>query len=626
VPNPEASGSGLSSSVEADLHARVKQGDVVLVVGAGVSVAATGANPVADWRGLIEDGIHRCMEVAGVSPKWVEIALEELGSNSPEDLLYPADKVTERLGGRAGSEYKKWLEETVGSLKAAHPGVIEALVEIGAPILTTNYDRLLEAVSGLETVTWRDDLGRIRDLLNGEAPGVLHLHGFWDQPESVVLGIRSYVEVMGDERAQAVQQAVSWTKSLVFVGFGQGLEDPNFDELRKWMKPRLAGSGHRHFRLVRASEVDALKDVDDPIRPLSYGASYDDLKPYLLSLAQISSTKASPSPEAVASVDYTGLVLGGFARGKAEVYSVAVSPDGGVIAAGTDGEILLFDTTRLRDGADVTDRIRPKRLSEPTSYVYSVAFGAGDSLLASGEQDGFVRLWDVDTRKQRWEGRGGHNDAIYSVAFAPDGKRLVSGGYDGKVVLWNVEKGTSPLSSTPISRVSSVAVSSDGRLVAIGYLDNYVRLWDTRGTTLRTLGEHASSVETVAFSPDGRHVASSGLDKIVRLWDVERREDAWEDNPDSGRGHEYLVRSVAFSPDGNTIASASWDKSVRLWSATDGSLLAIMPLEPELPWHKDWIWSVAFSDLDGMVLALGGSDRLSVWRIDESDTHRSVGR
>ena len=378
-----------------------------------------------------------------------------------------------------------------------------------------------------------------------------------------------------------------------------------------------AARGHRHFRLVLASEVEALKDVDEQIRPLAYGESYDELEPYLRSLGR-NGSRTTVDTDSATSVDYGELVLGGFALGKAEVFSVAMSPDGGVIAAGTDGEILLWDTTRLRDGVDATERIRPKRLPEPTSYVYSVAFGAGGSLLASGDQDGFVRVWDVGTRKQLWEDGGRHEDAVYSVAFAPDGTRVVSGGYDGTVVLWNVAKGTSPLSSASISRVSSVAVSNDGRLVAIGYLDNHVRLWDTHGTTLKTLGEHASSVETVAFSPDGRHVASSGLDKIVRLWDVGHLEDAWEDNPDAGRGHEYLVRSVAFSPDGKTIASASWDKTVRLWRVADGSCYATMPFKKGLPWHEDWIWSVAFSDLDAMVLAIGGSDRLTLWRVDDS--------
>ncbi len=42
----------------------------VLVVGAGVTIAATGNAPVASWYGLLEDGIRRCEDVAGVPHGW----------------------------------------------------------------------------------------------------------------------------------------------------------------------------------------------------------------------------------------------------------------------------------------------------------------------------------------------------------------------------------------------------------------------------------------------------------------------------------------------------------------------------------------------------------------------------
>ena len=407
-------------------------------------------------------------------------------------------------------------------------------------------------------------------------------------------------------------------KSFFFVGFGHGLEDPNFEALRSWMKRLLAGSEHRHYRLVLRNEVDALQDLAEQIRVLSYGERHEELEPYLRSLGR--SVSRRPVAAGAARTDaYSELVLGGAAKGTTEVFSVAVSPDGEMIAAGTDGQILLWDTKRLRGGVDATEeRIRPKRLTEPTSYVYSVAFGAAGTLLASGEQDAFVRVWDVATRTQLWENGSRHTDAVYSVAFTPDGTRLVSGGYDGGVILWNVPKSTWLPSPQRISRVTSVALSDDGGLVAIGYLDNSVRLWDTHGTTLKPLGQHGSSVETVAFSPDGRFVASSGLDKVVKLWNVENGEEVWKDNPEGGRGHEYLVRCVEFSPDGRTIASASWDKTVRLWRVADGSCYLSLPFKEGLAWHEDWIWSVAFSDVDAMVLATGGSDGLTLWRVDES--------
>jgi hypothetical protein len=217
-----------SSSVEIDFRERVARAEAVLVVGAGVSVAATAGDPVAGWRGLLEHGVDRCAEVASVPTDWSRRAREEIHSGDIDDLLVAAEKVTQKLGGTGGGEYARWLRETVGRLKPTAPGVVRTLIDLDSPILTTNYDTLIEQVSGLETVTWRDGVGRVQRLLSGDEPGVLHLHGSWRVPQSVVLGIRSYDDIVANEVAQAVQQAVAMMKSLVFVGFGAGLADPNF--------------------------------------------------------------------------------------------------------------------------------------------------------------------------------------------------------------------------------------------------------------------------------------------------------------------------------------------------------------------------------------------------------------
>src|SRR6516225_10201061 len=46
-----------------DLRGELARGEVIVLVGAGVSVAATGRAPVASWPGLLEDGVARCEEL-----------------------------------------------------------------------------------------------------------------------------------------------------------------------------------------------------------------------------------------------------------------------------------------------------------------------------------------------------------------------------------------------------------------------------------------------------------------------------------------------------------------------------------------------------------------------------------
>jgi WD40 repeat protein len=64
------------------------------------------------------------------------------------------------------------------------------------------------------------------------------------------------------------------------------------------------------------------------------------------------------------------------------------------------------------------------------------------------------------------------------------------------------------------------------------------------------------------------------------------------------------------------VATASWDKTLRLWDTETGECTRALPWDAKnLPWHSDWIWSVAFSP-NGMELASGGSDgKLLLWRV-----------
>jgi hypothetical protein len=176
------------------------------------------------------------------------------------DLGHPEIEV---LAGEERGEFRRWLRETVGEFEKhlADRAVLEALAahqRRGGLLATTNYDFLLEHVTGLPTATWRAPAD-VERALRGDEPQVLHLHGAWRWTDSVVLGIRSYDDVARDPHARAVLTTLRTGRTFVFVGCGAGLRDPNLGTFLRWTASAYAGSEYRHFRLCRDGELAALK-------------------------------------------------------------------------------------------------------------------------------------------------------------------------------------------------------------------------------------------------------------------------------------------------------------------------------------------------------------------------------
>jgi len=290
------------------LISEVAKRQVTVLVGTGVSVHSAGVAPSSSWKGLLTEGIDYCQEWANPRPSDEKVARqrERLVTSGLDDLLAVATDVESSLGGSGGGLLRKFLKETVGTLRAKNHEMLEgikAFHEAGAIIATTNYDGLLEEALNLQAVPWTH-AADVEHVIRGRSSGVLHLHGWWREPESVVLGIRSYDAVRGSEHAQMVQKLIALGRTIIFIGYGSGLEDPNFGTLLHWMAD-LPQSGMQHFRLCRDGEEDRLRaeHAKDPrISVLPYGKDYRDLGPFLTNVAREAAALAEPSRTAQGSL------------------------------------------------------------------------------------------------------------------------------------------------------------------------------------------------------------------------------------------------------------------------------------------------------------------------------------
>ena len=64
-----------------------------------------------------------------------------------------------------------------------------------------------------------------------------------------------------------------------------------------------------------------------------------------------------------------------------------------------------------------------------------MAFFPDNRTLATGSDDGTVKLWDLTTRQERATFRV-PSSSVWAIAVAADGQSLAAGDSDGHITLW----------------------------------------------------------------------------------------------------------------------------------------------------------------------------------------------
>ena len=212
-------------------------------------------------------------------------------------------------------------------------------------------------------------------------------------------------------------------------------------------------------------------------------------------------------------------------------------------------------------------------LGQHTNGATAVGLLADGKTVFSAGRDKFVRLWDLESRRQI--GLLPHPEEVIGAAASPDGRWLATAtrkDFEGQpVLLWDLatQKIAATLTKEFWLRSRSITFSPDSKWLAFGTIFGGVRLWDVNArsevTDLPARSNRSGAPLGLAFSPDSRTLAySENDDGEILLRDIGSRSVI-------GRltGHQSFVIALAFSADGQTLASGSDDRTARLWNLAD---------------------------------------------------------
>ncbi len=282
---------------------------------------------------------------------------------------------------------------------------------------------------------------------------------------------------------------------------------------------------------------------------------------------------------------------------------VVFNPSGSLLAAGdVNGSIHLWNLSQNNRHALLDTHYTFKGHE---SWLWTIRFSPDEQYLASAGDDQNINIWHVKSQ-QIYRVLQGHEGSIRSLSFNQNGI-LASASDDRTVKLWNIYTGECIQTLFGHdSIVRSVSFNPQNpQILASASDDETIRVWQIDGKCLRVFSGHSGDIRTICFSPNGQLVASAGNDKKIRIWDL------INDECIVFEGHDNWVRSVDFSPDGQFLVSASEDKTIKLWNTRTGECIKIFS------GHSSWVQSVRFNP-SGQTFVSGGADRMvKLWDLNQ---------
>ncbi|MCD8489658.1 MAG: WD40 repeat domain-containing protein [Desertifilum sp.] len=180
--------------------------------------------------------------------------------------------------------------------------------------------------------------------------------------------------------------------------------------------------------------------------------------------------------------------LGNLSRN--EVICSVISPDEKTIIGGGWKVIRTWNAT--------TGKLLGK-FTAHTGWVLSVAITPNGKILASGGGDNKIHLWDLNTGNCL-NTLSGHSGSIKTLKITTDGSKLVSGSTDKTIKIWNLSSGALLYTLEKHSySVESIAISNNNLFLASCDKNKVVNIWKlNEGSFVGNFKDHLDRVQIIS--------------------------------------------------------------------------------------------------------------------------------
>ena len=178
--------------------------------------------------------------------------------------------------------------------------------------------------------------------------------------------------------------------------------------------------------------------------------------------------------------------------------------DGSVLSVSVDGTGTIWGP----DGGEVA------KLDHNGAEVYCIAMSPDGRFAASGAADGVLRVWSR-SGSLVWQAPTPGN--VIEIAYSPDSQRLVAATTGKSVQIFDAASGRMIKDLPHGDKVRQIAVGNT--ILATSADDREVRVWNLEGSLLEAL-PHTEQTTSLAVSQDDLRIVTGSQDGVVRVWDL----------------------------------------------------------------------------------------------------------